>query len=148
MKDNMSSRGTKAGFKTFILFLIGGFLYLGVEMLFRGYTFSSMFLLGGLCFVAIGQINEIFPWEMPLISQMGISTVIVTTLEFFFGIVLNIFMGLEIWDYSALPYNLMGQICLLFSIGWFFLSLPAIVLDDFLRYFLFHEEFPHYNIFL
>lgn len=133
--------------KSLFLLVVGGVLYGLVEILFRGYTHPSMLLLGGICFVLIGEINEVYPWEMPLISQMFISMIIVTTLEFIFGVVLNIFLGLGVWDYSQLPYNLCGQICLLFSIGWFFLSAVAIILDDCLRYMLFGEEKPRYNIF-
>lgn len=133
--------------KEFILFIIGGILYVGIEILFRGYSYISMFILGGLCFLLIGCVNEKYPWEMPLISQMFISMCIVTALEFIFGVVLNLWLKLGIWNYSSLPYNLCGQICLLFSVGWFFLSIPAILIDDALRWVLFGEEKPHYSIF-
>lgn len=133
--------------KWIILMLWGGIFYVGVEIMFRGYSHWTMFLLGGLCFVLIGSINEFFPWDMPLVSQMFISTIIVTVLEFIFGVVLNICFDLNIWDYSNLPYNLAGQICLLFSVGWFFLSALAIIADDVLRFFFFDEKFPHYTIF-
>lgn len=133
--------------KMLFLLAIGGILYGLVEILFRGYTHPSMLLLGGICFVLIGEINEVYPWEMPLISQMFISMIIVTTLEFIFGVILNIVLGLGVWDYSELPYNLCGQICLLFSVGWFFLSAVAIILDDCLRHMLFGEGKPRYNIF-
>ena len=53
-------------------------------------------------------------------------------------------LGLNIWDYSNMPLNLWGQICLPFSCLWFFLSAVAIILDDELRYNIFGEEKPHY----
>lgn len=133
--------------KHLVLFLIGGFLYVCVELLFRGYSYPSMFVLGGICFVLIGEINEIYPWEMPLISQMFISMIIVTVLEFLFGVVLNIILKIGVWDYSAMPYNLFGQICLPFSVAWFFLSVIAIIVDDYIRYIFYDEEKPRYNIF-
>ena len=133
--------------KELILFLIGGCVYYTIEILFRGYSFASMFALGGLCFCLIGEINEIYPWDMPLISQMFISSIIITTLEFIFGVILNIWLKLGIWDYSNMPYNLCGQICLVFSILWFLLSSVAIILDDFVRWKLFGEEKPRYHIF-
>ena len=55
-------------------------------------------------------------------------------------------MGLEIWDYSDLPYNLLGQVCLLYMNLWFLLSLPAILLDDWLRWRWFDEQAPHYRL--
>lgn len=133
--------------KFLILFAIGGFTYNIIELIFRGYTFFSMFIVGGLCFTAIGQINEAYPWDMPLISQMAISSVIVTVVEFCCGIILNMAMGLHVWDYSDMPYNFCGQVCLIFSIGWFFLSAVAIILDDVIRWKLFGEEKPRYHIF-
>lgn len=132
--------------KPVFLFIVGGIAYNIVEILFRGYTFPSMFILGGLCFVLIGGINEYYPWTMPLPLQMLISAFIVTTLEFVFGVVLNVWLGLGIWDYSNLPFNLMGQISLIFSIAWFFLSLVGILLDDVLRWVLYNEEKPRYYL--
>ena len=129
------------------LFIIGGSVYVMIELAFRGRSHWTMFLLGGLCFYLIGLINEFYPWDMPLISQMFISSIIITTLEFIFGVILNIWLKLGIWDYSNMPYNLCGQICLVFSILWFLLSSVAIILDDFVRWKLFGEEKPRYHIF-
>jgi len=41
----------------------------------------------------------------------------------------NIVLGWEVWDYSQLPLNIMGQVCLLYSGMWFFISMPAIWLS-------------------
>lgn len=130
-----------------ILFIIGGIIYILIELGFRGHTVFSMFLLGGLCFVLIGLINEVIPWGMGIVWQGIIGSGIVTSLELIFGLILNVYLKLNIWDYSNLPFNFMGQICLYFSIAWIFLSLIAIVLDDYLRYWFFNEEKPHYSWF-
>ena len=45
---------------------LGGMIYVLIELMWRGYSHWSMFLLGGICFIALGLINEIIPWEMPL----------------------------------------------------------------------------------
>ena len=132
--------------KYILLFLTGGFAYGGIEILFRGYSHISMFAAGGLCFILIGLINEIFSWDVAFVSQMVISSFIITAVEFIFGLIVNVWLGL-VWDYSDLPYNLMGQTCLLFSIIWFFLSPLAILADDYLRYRLLGEEKPRYKIF-
>lgn len=131
--------------KKLILFLIGGISYYLIEILWRGYSHLSMFILGGICFVLIGLINEFYDWNMPLWKQMLIASLVVTVAEFVAGAILNIWLGLDIWDYSNLRFNLLGQISLQYSVLWFFLSLPAIVLDDWLRYWLFEEERPHYK---
>jgi uncharacterized membrane protein len=36
------------------------------------------------------------------------------------------------WDYSTLPFNILGQICLPFSLIWIVLSFPAIKIDEIL----------------
>ncbi len=134
--------------KGLVLFIVGGFAYAGVELLFRGYTFFSMFIVGGLCFLLIGLINEfILTVHMPLIEQMFIASILVTCLEYVSGVILNIWLNFGIWDYSNMPYNLHGQICLLFSVGWFFLSVVGIVLDDYTRHFLYKENRPDYSLF-
>lgn len=129
-----------------LLFLVGGFAYGGIEILFRGYSHISMMIAGGICFILIGLLNEVFPWELSLISQMVISAIIVTVVELFIGLIVNVWLKQNVWDYSNLPYNFMGQVCLLFTNIWFFLSLFAILLDDYLRYYILGEEKPHYKI--
>jgi len=131
--------------KHLFLFITGGCLYYLIEIIWRGYSDISMLVLGGICFVIIGLINERYSWEMPLILQMLLSSAFVTLAELMAGIVLNIWLDLNIWDYSDSPLNLYGQICLSYSLLWFVLSLGAIVLDDLLRWKLFNEEKPHYR---
>lgn len=130
-----------------VLALIGGIAYGAVEMAFRGHTHWTMIILGGICFVAVGSINEIIPWDMPLTVQMLIGSIIITALEFACGCIVNVWLGWDVWDYSGLWGNVMGQICPLYSVIWCFISLIAILLDDYLRFYLFGEEVPHYKIF-
>ena len=122
--------------KELILLIIFGITYCGIEILYRGRTHISMLFVGGLCAVLIGMINEITP-KMNIFLQMFIGAVIVTIIEFFSGYIINIMLGLNVWDYSNLMFNYKGQISLLFTIIWFFLSVPVIYLDDKLRKILF-----------
>ena len=121
--------------------------YFLLEVLVRGYSHYSMFLCGGACFLCCGLLNENVKIKISFISQMVLSSVIITVLELITGFIVNVWLKMDIWDYSHLPYNFMGQICLLYSVFWFLISSVAIVLDDFLRYKLFNEEKPHYKIF-
>ena len=129
-----------------VLIGIGGMLYVLIEILFRGHSHWTMFCVGGLCFWLIGLLNEILPWEMPLWKQCIIGATIVTAVEFLSGCIINIWFGWNVWDYSNIPFNVLGQICLPFSIAWVGLSAVAIVIDDYLRYWLFGEEKPHYKL--
>lgn len=130
-----------------LLYLIGGFAYGAIENLTRGYSHISMFIAGGICFILIGELNERVSWDFSLVGQMAISAVIITLVEFITGLIVNVWLKLDVWDYSDLPYNIMGQVCLLFTNIWFFVSLFAIFLDDYLRYYLLGEEKPRYRIF-
>lgn len=118
--------------KETIIFVIFGFLYICLELLYRGRTHISMFFVGGLCGVLIGLINDNTP-DIPLFYQCILGTTIVTLIEFISGCYLNIYLGLGIWDYSHVPFNFLGQVCLPFSIIWMLLSIPVIYLDDYLK---------------
>ena len=133
--------------KYLFLFCVGAGLYISIELIYRGYSHWTMGVLGGISFVSIGLINEILSWDTPLALQALIGSLIITFYEFVFGVVLNILLGLNIWDYSNLPFNILGQICIPFSVIWYFLSIIGICLDDFLRWKLFNEEKPKYKIF-
>ena len=136
--------------KPAILFSVGGTVYLLIEVLWRALrgstpTHWTMFIVGGLCFIFCGSINELFDWDMLIWKQMLICAAGITTIEFISGIIINIIFKLNVWNYSNLPLNVMGQVCLLYSFLWFILSFAAIALDDWLRYLLFDEEKPHYR---
>lgn len=133
--------------KCAVLALCGGGAYFAIEVFWRGHSHWTMAVLGGICFVLIGGINEFFPWEMPLALQGVIGAAMVTVLEFYTGVILNLWLGLGIWDYSGLPLNLLGQICVMYSILWIPLAVVAVILDDWLRHRLFGEEWPTYRLF-
>ena len=82
---------------------------------------------------------------MPFELQCIIGAIVITLGEFIFGYILNIKLGLNIWDYSDMPMNIMGQICLPFTLAWCALSGVCIVLDDYLRYWFYDEEKPVYQ---
>ena len=130
--------------KEVILGFIGGMLYIGIELIWRGYSHWTMFVLGGICFVFLGRINEVIPWCMPLWQQALIGTAIITGLEFITGCIVNLWLGWNVWDYSNVPFNVLGQICLPYILLWIPISLAGIVSDDYLRHWIFKEEKPHY----
>lgn len=131
--------------KVLVLFLSGAVLYAAIEILWRGHTHWTMAVLGGLLFLLLGGLNNWLPWEMPLLWQIIIGTAIVTAAEFVADCILNLWLGLGIWDYSNLPGNILGQICPQFTLAWAGLSLIAIVLDDYIRYWLWGDERPYYK---
>lgn len=129
-----------------ILFCIGGKLYYLIEMMWDGQSHWTMFVLGGTCFVIMGLLNEYrFRWKDSLFVQALISATVITVFEFITGCIVNLWLRWQIWDYSNLPFNLLGQICLYFFFLWILLSMVGIILDDWIRYgayIAFHRIFP------
>jgi uncharacterized membrane protein len=113
-----------------MLFLVGGLLYIFIEIVYRGYSHPFMFVLGGLSLILVGLLNE---RKKPpsIVFQMIEGGIIITILELITGLLFN--MDYEIWDYRNIPLNFKGQICLPFTMVWCLLSFIAIKLDDFLR---------------
>lgn len=118
----------------FAVFLIGGIGYGIIEILFRGYTHWSMLLTGGVCFFLFYMINYTLP-SNSLIMRCIIATLIITSFEFLVGYIVNIVFNLNVWNYSDMPYNVKGQICLGFSTIWLIFGIPMTLLSDVLRKF-------------
>lgn len=131
--------------KYLALFFIGGTIYVSIEHIWRGWSHWTMFILGGICFIALGLINEVLDWNTSMVLQMAIGCAIITTLEFITGCVVNIGLGWDVWDYSQYPLNFLGQISVGSSVLWYFLSAVGIVLDDTIRWKAFGEDKPKYK---
>ena len=128
-----------------VLFITFSALYVWIEIMFRNRSDRSMLALSGVLGVTLGILNNIIPWSMGL-AQQGLigGFLIVTPMEYFVGKFL-VTQNLSIWNYSTMPWNIDGQICLPFTLIWCVISVVVVVLDDYLRYFIFNEEKPHYN---
>lgn len=123
--------------KLFFLFYLGGMCYSGLELLWRGFTHWSMFVLGGVCFVLIGNLKRLRPTRS-LLLRTAEAAVIITLLELGCGLLVN--RSYRVWDYRHMPLNLLGQICLPFTLLWIPVSFAAMLLYDWtdrgiLRYF-------------
>ncbi len=110
--------------------VLGGLVYMGIEVLWRGRSHPTMLLLGGVCFVVIGRLNERQGCAPPLWAQAVAGAAAVTLLELVTGLIVNRWLGWNVWDYSDMPLNFMGQICLPYSLAWLLLSAVAARLED------------------
>ena len=129
------------------LFLLGGSVYCLFEILCRGHTHWTMFILAGIVFILVGLLNELFPWELDLVWQDIWGVCVATFSEFVTGCIINLWLGWNVWDYSNRWGNILGQICPLFMLIWIPLVLFAIVVDDVVRWRVFNEERPRYYVF-
>ncbi len=122
------------------LLLMGGVLYAWLEILYRGHTHWSMAICGGVCAWAIYRINEHFRERSAMLRAL-LGALTITAAELLTGCAVNLWLGLGVWNYSHLPFNLWGQICLSYSIAWFLLCLPVGALCGVIRRRVFLHEF-------
>ena len=114
----------------FSVFIVGGLLYGAAEIIWRGWTHWTMVLCGGLCFTLMYLIGLS---TLPLYKKCILSAAAITTVEFFTGCLVNLTLKWQVWDYSDLPLNLMGQICPQFLLVWLILSVPGLAICSALR---------------
>ena len=112
------------------------------------YSWIASGFMGGVCLILVDQINDRwFGWDTQLIIQAIIGGIICTSIEFIVGTLDRVVLHLHMWDYSFIPFNYKGIICLPFSIAWCCLSIIAIFIGDAVRYYIFGEPpRPYYWI--
>ena len=113
-----------------LVYIIGAGLYGLLELLWRGWTHWTMLLCGGACFTLMYIISA---GALPLLTKCLLSALAISTVEFSTGCLVNITLGWHIWDYSDRAFNILGQVCPLFSLLWFGLSVPGLYLCGGLR---------------
>lgn len=120
----------KRGSAFFTVFLLGGGIYAMLEVLWRGYTHPSMAVVGGLALCLVYTVQDL---PIRLFPQMLLCGVGITVLECISGLILNLALEMNVWDYTHLWGNFLGQICLWFSLLWVVLSLPGLYLCGLLK---------------
>ncbi len=114
-----------------LVFGVGAMSYTLIEILWRGYTHWSMTLTGGFCLSMLYLMNVYL--SVPFTVKCLLGALTITVVEFVVGCIVNLTFHRAVWDYSALRFNLMGQICLRFSLMWFALCIPAYIICDIIR---------------
>ena len=113
-----------------IIFLIGGTAYNILEYLWRGYSHWTMTIDGGLCLIGIVAICT--RTNICYICKVLTSAMLITAVELISGVIINRIFGLNIWDYSSMPYNILGQICLRYTLLWTTLCVPLVAVITFI----------------
>ena len=135
--------------KNIILFLVGYCTYIAIEVTYRGSSYVLMGICGGLAVVIIDKINNYISWDMDILIQGIIGSVIITFFELVIGeISLKTDLLPMMWNYTNVPLNYDGVICLPFSIIWIGLSIIGIMVADAINYYVFKEfPIPYYKCF-
>ena len=135
-----------------LLWTWGGAVYYLLEVAYKSLTGHperiswTMLVVAIILCIPVERCGAELPWSCPLWLQSLCCAMLVTAVEFVAGLVLNVWLGLGIWDYSHLPFNLMGQICPQFTALWWGLCLVFIPVFDWLRWAVEGGERPHYTI--
>ena len=120
MGEKFFSDGSNSIYAEILIFILGGAAYGLLLTLFRGYTHWTMVLTGGACVLTLYLLSG---WllSMNLVLSAMAGAVIITIYEFCVGVIVNLRLGWDVWDYSSLPGNILGQICPTFTLAWFML---------------------------
>ncbi len=134
-----------------LLWTWGGAAYFLLEVAYKTATGHpehiswTMLVLAMVLCIPIERCGAELPWEVPLPLQAFICAALVTLTELIAGLLLNVWLGLGVWDYSHLWGNIWGQICPQFAVLWWGLCLGIIPAFDWLRYAVEGGERPHYT---
>lgn len=115
----------------FMCFALGAFMYGLVEVVVRGYTHWSMAIAGGTVMVIFNLISR--SRKFGFFARCLLGALVITAVEFAVGMIVNVWLGWQVWDYSDKPFNVLGQVCPYFTAGWFFISIPAFWLCEFIQ---------------
>lgn len=83
--------------KNSLLFLAGSGLYPLLEVLWRGYSHASMALAGGVCLLLINAVCCEKMKRRSLPARCAIGSLIITVVEFLFGLLVNRVLHLHVW---------------------------------------------------
>ena len=112
-----------------MFFVSGGIGYGIIELIWRGRTHWTMIIAGGICFVLFSLIAEKCK-KRTLIYKSSLCALGVTVIEFIFGVIFNILLKMNVWDYSSVPFNIHGQVCLLYTLLWGILGAMVLPIAD------------------
>ena len=131
---------TRARLECVCVFFIGAFCYGLCELFARGRTHITMGLLGGVAMLFIHSLGDRRRRGMLIITAVAAGALFITALEYIAGLILNVSLGLAIWDYSTLSFNYRGQICLEYSLKWALITLAGMFFDELIRVQLFKDK--------
>lgn len=133
-------------FRTTVMFIVGFMSYITIEVLYRGFSYPSMGIVGGIIFILIDRINERYPWDLDLIYQGIIAGIYAILIELIVGLLDKEWLHINMWDYSDEAFNFMGIICPRFFLYWCILGILGVLVADFINYCLYRDSEPPYYI--
>lgn len=137
--------------KNLTIFVLMGIVYVCIEVFFSAFTGHDwslvgtssvwMFIVGGYLGLTVGKFSNYkhnVKYPLDVIAGAGL----ITLVELISGIILNIWLKFDIWDYSSSKFNFLGQIDYIHSFCWLLLTPMIFWLDDVIRHYAFGEARP------
>ena len=126
-----------------IIYTVGSTLYGFTEIFLRGFTHWTMIITGGVTLIAFFILNQ--KLRTNAIIKTAVFSLMINAIELILGIILNIILKMKVWDYSARPFNILGQICLKHGLMWIPVAVICVILCKlFSRLFAgFNSEYPY-----
>ena len=121
------------------MFAIGAVGYEALEVLWRGNSHWTMGLAGGTCLLTFYRMWRYIK-DLPVWRKCAIGAGVITGVEFCFGVVVNLVLKWNVWDYSGMRFNILGQVCALYTGLWFLLCIPVMKLVELLDTRVFHRH--------
>ncbi len=138
----------KSLMKYLLLFTFSGYIYVCMELLFRGRSDITMMFCASICVIPMVLLNNQFSYEVDFLLQLVLCAIFATFIEYIFGAFFN--SDYHIWDYRNMPFNIDGLICLPFSLLWMIIAAWVIPLMDWMDCYIFGympNQKPYYKIF-
>ncbi|RHG19909.1 hypothetical protein DW272_01505 [Blautia obeum] len=138
----------KSFMKYLLLFTFSGYIYVCMELLFRGHSDITMMFCASICVIPMVLLNNQFSYEVDFLLQLVLCAIFATFIEYIFGVFFN--SDYHIWDYRNMPFNIDGLICLPFSLLWMIIAAWVIPLMDWMDCYIFgymSNQKPYYKIF-
>jgi uncharacterized membrane protein len=137
--------------KVLLIGLIGFVAYQSIEVTYTAIVQCSfklvgcssiwMGIVGAVALVILGQFNQRSPIRhYPMFIHALLGCLLITALELIAGLILNVWLGFCIWDYSGQVLNLWGQVCIQYSFYWFLACPLAFYVDDVIRWAFYRQE--------
>ena len=88
-----------------------------------------MVIAGGLAFVMFSVVSQYLDGRS-IFLKAAVCALGVTAIEFIFGVIFNLWLKMDVWDYSYMPFHILGQICPTFTLIWAGLAIAFLPFAD------------------
>ncbi len=139
----------KSAMKYILLLTFSGYVYVCLELLWRGYSDISMMFCASICAIPMIVLNNFLTYEADFLLQIIDCTFFATACEWITGLIVN--TDYRIWDYREIwGHSPDGQVCIPYMFLWALIAVVIIPLMDYIDWKVFDykkDTPPYYKVF-